>query len=98
MPDSFFYDTESSAPYPVTLKKQASAEEIQADLQGRIERMIARDAKYAGCEAPTPKPIPSRSANGANWTVAGFPRLAPGCFTDLVKIVDQARLEYELVL
>ena len=68
MPDSFFYDTEAMAEQPVTLKKQATAEEIQADLQGRIERMIARDAKYAGCEAPTPKPIPSRSGGAANWT------------------------------
>jgi hypothetical protein len=32
-----------------------------------------------------------------NWTVDGFPGLADGCFTHLVKIVDQARLEYELV-
>ena len=97
MPDSFFYNTEAMALHPVTLKKPATAEEIQADLQGRIERMIARDAKYAGCEAPTPKPIPTRSGGAANWTVTGFPNLAPGCFTDLVKIVDQARLEYELV-
>jgi hypothetical protein len=97
MPDSFFYNTGAMADPPVTLKKQATAEEIQADLQGRIERMIARDAKYTGCEAPTPKPVPARSASGANWTVDGFPGLAPGCFTALVKIVDQARLEYELV-
>ena len=97
MPDSFLFHTDALASPPVTLKKQASAEEIQADLKGRIERMIARDSKYTGCEAPVPKPIPARSANGANWTVDGFPGLAPGCFTALVKIVDQARLEYELV-
>ena len=97
MPDSFFYNTEALPEHPVTLKKQATAEEIQADLQGRIERMIARDSKYAGCEAPTPKPIPSRSGGAANWTVTGFPNLAPGCFTALVQIVDQARQEYELV-
>jgi hypothetical protein len=92
MPDSYFFHTES-----VTLKKRATAEEIQADLRDRIERMIARDAKYAGCKAPTPKPVPSGSANGANWTVDGFPELAPGCFTALIRIVDQARLEYELI-
>ena len=97
MPDSFLFHTDALTEHPVTLKKQATAEEIHADLHDRIERLIARDAKYAGCEAPIPKPIPSRSANGANWTVDGFPRLAPGCFTDLVKIVDQARLEYELI-
>jgi hypothetical protein len=97
MPDSFFSNTEAMALHPITLKKQATAEEIQADLQGRIERMIARDSKYAGCEASTPKPVPARSASGANWTIDGFPGLAPGCFTALVQIVDQARLEYELV-
>jgi len=97
MPDSLFYNTEALATQSVTLKKRATAEEIQADLQGRIERMIARDSKYKGCEAPTPKPIPSRSGGAANWTVTGFPNLAPGCFTALVEIVDQARQEYELV-
>ena len=97
MPDSFFHNTEAQPEHPVTLKKRATAEEIQADLKGRIERMIARDAKYAGCEAQTPKPIPSRSGGAANWTVTGFPNLAPGCFTVLVQIVDQARQEYELV-
>jgi hypothetical protein len=97
MPDSLFYDTQAMVEHPVTLKKRATAEEIQADLEGRIARLVARDAKYAGCEAPTPKPIPSRSGGAANWTVTGFPNLAPGCFTALVKIVDQARQEYELV-
>ncbi len=97
MPDSFLFDTSVMAEQPVTLKKRATAEEIQADLQGRIERMIARDAKYKGCEAPTPKPIASRSGGAANWTVTGFPNLAPGCYTALVQIVDQARQEYELV-
>jgi hypothetical protein len=97
MPDSLFYNTDALVDHPVTIKKRATAEEIRADLQGRIERMIARDAKFKGCEAPTPMPIPSRSGGAANWTVTGFPNLAPGCFTALVQIVDQARQEYELV-
>lgn len=97
MPDSFLFHTDALTEHPVTLKKHATAEEIQADLQGRIERMIARDPKYRGCEAPTPRPIPTRTGGAANWTVTGFPNLAPGCFIDLVKIVDQARQEYELV-
>lgn len=97
MPDSLFYNTGEPMQSPVTIKKRATAAEIQADLEGRIERMIARDAKFQGCEAPTPKPVPARSVSGANWTVDGFPALAPGCFTTLVKIVDQARQEYELV-
>jgi hypothetical protein len=97
MPDSFFYNPEVLALHPVTLRKQATAEEIRADLRERIERMVARDPKFQGCEAPAPRPIQMRNVDGPNWTVDGFPGLAPGCFTALVKMVDQARLEYELI-
>lgn len=81
----------------LTLKKRATADEIQADLQERIDRLIARDARFAGCVAPRPRPIPPRDERAPNWTVDGFPNLASGCFTSLVKIVDQARLEYDLI-
>ena len=97
MPDSFFQNLDADELHPVTLKKPATEEEIQADLKERIERMIARDAKFAGCEAPVPRPSRVRSEGGPNWTVDGFPGLASGCFGALVKIVDQARLEYELI-
>jgi hypothetical protein len=82
---------------PVTLKKQATAEEIRTDLQERIDRFIARDPKFAGCAAPTPRPVALLRDGAPNWTIDGFSALAPGCFTALVKIVDQARLEYDLV-
>ena len=82
---------------PLTLKKQATAEEIRADLQERIDRCIARDPKFAGCTAPFPRPVAPRRHGAPNWTIDGFSALAPGCFTALVQIVDQARLEYELV-
>ena len=81
----------------LTIKKRATAEEIQADLKERIDRCVVRDAKFAGCEAPRPKPVRPRDQAAPNWTVDGFPGLQPGCFGTLVKIVDQARLEYELV-
>lgn len=87
----------SLTPQPLTLKKRATAEEIRADLQERIDRCIARDAKFRGCEAPVPRPVAPRVDGAPNWTIDGFTGLAPGCFTALVKIVDQARLEYELV-
>ena len=87
MPDSF---------NPRTFKKRATASEIHADLQARIDRLAAREEKYRGCVVSTPKPI-GPSKNGHNWTVAGFPGLPSGCFTEVVKIVDQVRLEYELV-
>ncbi len=83
--------------WPLTVKKQATADEIRADLQERIDRHVARDARFQGCEAPVPRPVQALEDGAPNWTIDGFTALAPGCFTALVKIVDQARLEYELV-
>jgi hypothetical protein len=80
-----------------TLKKRATADEIRADLQERIDRCIARDPKFTGCEAPFPRAVAPKHDGAPNWTIDGFYALAPGCFTALVKIVDQARLEYDLV-
>jgi hypothetical protein len=94
----FFRDDASAAGgAPLTLKKRATADEIHADLTERIERRIARDERFEGCTAPWPRPVQSFRDGAPNWTIDGFPALAPGCFTELVKIVDQARLEYELV-
>lgn len=81
----------------MTIRKRATAEEIQADLKTRLERTIAIDAKFAGCEAPRPRPTRTIQGDGSNWTVDGFPVLADGCFGGLVRIVDEARQEYELV-
>ena len=83
---------------PPTIRKRATADEIQSDLQRRIDRLAMREQKFRGCTAPRPRPSRARTRNAPNWTVDGFPELQPGCFTALVKIVDQARLEYELVL
>ncbi len=79
------------------VKKRATAEEIQADLQERIARYFARNGKLDTCEAPRPRPARARLEGGPNWIVDGFPGLPNGCFGALVQIVDQARLEYELV-
>jgi len=95
--DAFIPDDGMQTIHALTIKKRATAEEIQADLKERIDRCIARDAKFAGCQAPRPKPVRPRDQAAPNWTVDGFPGLQPGCFGALVKIVDQARLEYELV-
>ena len=85
------------APHAFTLKKRATAEEIQADLQERIDRLVARDAKFKGCSAARPRLVPQRHDAATNWTVDGLAGLPSGGFGALVKIVDQARLEYELV-
>jgi hypothetical protein len=80
-----------------TIKKRATAEIIHADLRERIERLAAREPKFRGCAAGLPKPLPVRRDGAPNWTVDGFTELQPGCFTALVKVLDQVRLEYELV-
>ncbi len=91
------HDDGMQAAPPLTIRKRATAEEIRADLEERIGRCIARDARFQGCEAPCPRPVQPRERGAPNWTVDGFPGLPPGCFTALVRFVDQARLEYELV-
>jgi hypothetical protein len=82
---------------PHTIRKRATAEEIQADLKERIDRHFEREGKLGGCGAPLPRPARVREQGGPNWTVDGFPGLPNGYFGALVRIVDQARLEYELV-
>ena len=87
----------TQAAHAFTIKKRATAEEIQADLQERIDRLIARDPTFLNCTAPLPHMVPVHHQGSPNWTVRGFPGLPSGGFGTLVKIVDQARLEYELV-
>ena len=82
---------------PVTLKKHATADEIRADLQERIDRLAARDEKFRGCTAPRPRPSRARTDGAPNWTVDGFPGLPSGGFGRMVELLDQARKEYELV-
>jgi hypothetical protein len=82
---------------PTTIKKCATADEIQADLQERIDRLAARDEKFSGCTAPRPRPSRARTDSAPNWTVDGFPGLPSGGFGRMVQLLDQARKEYELV-
>lgn len=98
MPDMFLQRLDTAEVLqPVTIRKRATAEAIHADLTDRIERLAAREPKFRGCAAALPKPLLVRRDGAPNWTVDGFTELQPGCFTALVKIVDQVRLEYELV-
>jgi hypothetical protein len=98
MPDMFLHGLDAAGSLrPVTVKKKATAAEIRTDLQERIARLAAREPKFRGCAAPLPKALHVDRNGAPNWTVDGFPELQPGCFTAMVKMVDQARLEYELV-
>ena len=101
MPDtilstSFPIDAASAAP-PITIKQRATADEIQAELQERIERLAARDEKFRTCTAPRPRVSRARSDGGPNWTVDGFPGLPSGGFGRMVQLLDQVRREYELI-
>ena len=98
MPDMFVQSLDAADTLrPTTIKKRATAAIIQANLNERIERLAAREPKFRGCAASLPKPLHVARQGAPNWTVDGFTDLQPGCFTTLVKVVDQARLEYELV-
>ncbi len=96
MPDMFQRLDAADTLQPMTTKKRAAAEVIHADLTERIERLAARDPKFRGCAAGMPRPQPPYRKGAPNWTIDGFTELQSGCFTALVKIVDQVRLEYEL--
>ena len=98
MPDMFVQSLDAAAVLqPMTSKKRATAAMIHADLNERIERLAAREPKFQGCEASPPKPLHAFRDGSPNWTIDGFTALQPGCFTTLVKVIDQARHEYELV-
>lgn len=97
MPDMFLQSLDADTLHPVTIKKRATAAVIHADLNERIARLAAREPKYDGCAATLPKPLHVSRDGAPNWTVDGFTQLQPGCFIALVKIVDQVRLEYDLV-
>ena len=79
------------------VKKRATTEKIQAELKRRIEACDDREGKCRGCGIPIPRAATPKEADGPNWSVEGLPDLAPGCFGVILKIVDQARLEYELI-
>ena len=87
MPDSLSF----------TIKKRATAEEIQAALQQRIDRLAARDDRFGDCLAARPKPLAAERDSAPNWTVDGFPGLPSGGFGRMVQLLDQVRGEYELV-
>lgn len=97
MSDLFAQNAAPSSAPPITIKKRATADEIQADLQGRIDRLAAREKKFGSCTAPRPRASRARSDSAPNWTVDGFPGLPSGGFGRMVELLDQARMEYDLV-
>lgn len=101
MPDTLLSTSVSmgsaSAAPPITIKKRATADEIQAELQERIERLAVRDANFRACTAPRPRASRARADRAPNWTVDGFPGLPSGGFGRMVQLLDQVRMEYDLI-
>jgi len=97
MSTMFVQNATAFAAPPATIRKRATADEIQAGLQERIDRLAARDEKFRGCIAPRPRPSRARTDSAPNWTVDGFPGLPSGGFGRMVELLDQARREYELI-
>ena len=98
MPDMIESVSAAADLQPLTIKRRATADVIHADLNERIERLASREPKFQGCSATAPKPLAVFRADAPNWTVDGFVGLPSGGFTTVVKIVDQVRLEYELIV
>ena len=82
---------------PITIRKRASADQIQAELQERIDRLAARDNTFGDCIAARPRSLTTRGDSAPNWTVDGFPGLPSGGFGRMVRLLDQVRMEYELI-
>ena len=98
MPDMFFpTPAAQNTRRPVTTRKRATAGEIQAALQGRIDRLAARNPNFRGCTAPRPYLSNAHAGTAANWTVDGFPGQPPGGFGTLAQLLEQAQREYELI-
>lgn len=79
------------------LKKRATVDEIRTELKRRIEACDDLDGHCRGCGVPELRSMHLKEADGPNWGIDALPHLAPGCFGAILKIVDQARLEFELV-
>lgn len=79
--------------HPIMQKKRATAEEIQDELRRRIQQC---DGLCCRSGVPAPRPVTPKETGAPNWTIDGLPELAPGCFGTIVRIVDQARDEFEL--
>ena len=79
------------------IRKPATAVEIRTELRRRIDACDDLEGNCRSCGVPEPRSMGSKEVGGPNWGVDALPELAHGCFAAILKIVDQARLEFELV-
>lgn len=78
-------------------KRLATAEEIRAEIQRRIEASDEMDSDCRNCGAPTPVPlrVPDQ---GCNWTILSYPKMIPGWDGVVRKILAEVMREYDLAV
>jgi hypothetical protein len=77
-------------------KKRASADEIRAEIQRRIEASDALGGDCRESKAPTPMLADPAQNDGCNWTINIVPSYIPGCTGVVAEIVRQVMAEYDL--
>ena len=77
-------------------KKQASADEIRAEIARRLQASNEHGGTCRGCAAPVPSRADPASNGGCNWTVAVFHGVLPGCFDVVWAVTQEVMAEYDL--
>jgi len=78
----------------VAMKTLAPIEEIQAEIQHRIDVSTWADGYCAGCSAPIPWRIPHDGI--ANWMAHIGSTALPGCEGFVLEVIASVRQEYDL--
>ena len=76
--------------------KDATAEEIRAEIQRRIWDSDALDGDCRKSDAPIPVPMDVLNTGGSHWTVSYLPNTVPGCNEFVLDIVRRVMTDYEL--
>ena len=76
------------------MKTLASIEEIQTEIQRRIDRSTWANGYCAGCSAPVPWRIPHDGI--ANWTAHAGSTERPGCEGFILEVIAAVRQDYDL--
>ena len=76
------------------MKTVASIEQLQTEIQRRINRSTWADGYCAGCSAPTPWRIAHDGV--ANWMAHPGSTERPGCEGFILEVIAAVRQEYDL--
>jgi hypothetical protein len=76
--------------------KDATAQEIRAEIQRRIWDTVSLDIDSRESDVPTPEPMDVLNVGGSHWTVDLMPSVIPECNKMVLNIVRNVMSEYEL--